>query len=366
MDCRKVLWLGGLAVSALIGCNRHATVKDGDPYSAVSPQGTIVKAPPEARPFQTRKSDSSKEVSRVLDAKPESCVKIGDLKTEIALDKNRTDEDRATAARQARDAYNRALQLDPKHLAAYLGLARLSMCLNEYDQAMLAYDKALAKFPREAIVRYEHGMCLARQKKLEEALADLQKAAQMEPSNAQYTKSVGLMLARLGKADEAIPWLMKSMPEEDARYNVARMMEHIGQRGEVERQLKLALKANPNHQPTIAMLTGPSPSDTASEPIRQVSHEDQAEPIGGPAIEQPAPIRIEVGSSLPSRPAVSEPAVQAPPAKAEPVKPVRPSPVIPVVSDQWEEKPAPPAPLDGPRSSPRAKPNIQMGFDPNS
>jgi hypothetical protein len=166
---------------------------------------------------------------------------------------------------------------------------------------------------------------------------------------------------------------MKSMPEEDARYNVARMMEHIGHRDEADRQLKLALKANPNHQPTIAMLTGASPEDTAAEPIRQINHESDALPPSGPAIVQPPPIRIEVGTSLPSRPAAepsvlaaAEPAVLPAPAQAEPVKPVRAAPVIPVVSDQWEEKPTPPAPLDGPRAAPRAKPNIKMGFDPNS
>lgn len=365
MDCRKLIWLGGLAIGGLIGCRHQAAVKDGDPYSAVSPQGTLVKAPAEAHPPRVVKSESSKEVSHVLDAKPESCVKIGDLKSEIALDKNRSDEDRATAARQAKNAYHRALQLDPKHLSAYLGLARLSMWLGEYDEAMKTYDTALAKFPKEAIVWYEHGMCLARQKKLDEALPNLQKAAKLEPANAQYSKGVGLLLARLGKADEAISWLMKSMPEEDARYNVARMMEHIGRRDEADRQLKLALKANPNHQPTIAMLTGASPEDTAAEPIRQINHESDAVPPSGPAIEQPPPIRIEVGSSLPSRPA-AEPSVLPAPAQAEPVKPVRAAPVIPVVSDQWEEKPAPPAPLDGPRAAPRAKPNIKMGFDPNS
>jgi Tfp pilus assembly protein PilF len=127
-------------------------------------------------------------VSHVLDAKPESCVKIGDLKSEIALDKNRSDEDRATAARQAKNAYHRALQLDPKHLSAYLGLARLSVWLGEYDEAKKTYDTALAKFPKEAIVWYEHGMCLARQKKLDEALPNLQKAAKLWPDSERPTR----------------------------------------------------------------------------------------------------------------------------------------------------------------------------------
>ncbi len=300
MDCRKLMWLGGLAIAGLVGCSHRATIRDGDPYSAVSASGDRIKAPDSARPVPVQRSESSKDVSKVLDARPESCVKIGDLKAEIALDPNRSDADRALAVRQAKDAYNRALQLDPKHLSAWIGLARLHMWLNEYEPALSAYDAALAKYPKNASVWYERGMCMAREKKLDQSVPYLAKAAQLEPSNALYTKGLGLMLARLGRGDEAVRTLLKSLPEADARYNVARMMEHIGNQQESRRQLTLALKANPNHQPTLALMTGPSPEETATEPLVQTSHEERSAPIARAVDEQPsAPPKIVIGSELP-------------------------------------------------------------------
>jgi lipopolysaccharide biosynthesis regulator YciM len=348
-------------IAGMVGCKHHATVADGNPYWADPAASTTTNSTPKPAPEARapKRGDSSGDVSKVLDAKPESCVKIGNLKAEIALDKNRSEQDRSSSARLAKNAYNRALQLDPKCLDAYLGLGRLSTWLGEYDQAMAAYGAALAKFPKKAIVHYERGMCLARQKKLDDAIPELTAAAQLEPANHQYTKGVGLLMARLGKSDEAVNWLTKSMPEADARYNVARMMGHIGREDEEQRQLQLALKADPNHQATLSLLAGPKTSDSSAEPVQPAGHEGGAETVSRAIIEQPAPVRIEIGTSLPRRP---EPLVTVTP---DAPKQARPSPVIPVISDQWEQKPAPPAPIDGPRSSPGAKPNIQIGFDPN-
>jgi thioredoxin-like negative regulator of GroEL len=360
MDCRKLLWLGGLMIAGLVGCKHHANVADGNPYWADSAANTATNSAPRPAPESrsAKRGDSSAERSKVPDAKPESCVKIGNLKAEIALDKSRSEQDRASSARLARNAYNQALQLDPKCLDAYLGLGRLSTWLDEYDQAMATYGAALAKFPKKAIVHYERGMCLARQKKLEEAIPDLTAAAQLEPGNHQYTKGVGLLMARLGKSDEAVGWLIKSMPEADARYNIARMMEHIGREDEKQRQLQLALKADPKHQAALALLNGPNESE-AADSVKQAGHEGGTETVSRAIIEQPTPVRIEVGTSLPRRP---EPLVTIAP---DATKPARPAPVIPVISDQWEQKPPPPAPIDGPKSSPGAKPNVQIGFDPN-
>src|SRR5262249_32264835 len=160
--------------------------------------------------------------------KPESCVQIGDLKAEIALNQTRPEPERLAAARQANDAYNRALQIDPKFLPGYLGLARLAMGLNEYESANKAYDTAAARFPKEAGGWYERGMCFGRQRRFDEALTSLDRAARIDPKNSRYTKTLGLMMARAGRSEEAVPWLARSMPEADARYNVAKMMEHIG------------------------------------------------------------------------------------------------------------------------------------------
>ncbi len=349
MDSRKLLWLGGLAIGGLLGCNSQETNKTNS-YPANS---SAAKTSQET----VHKTEPPKEPSKVLDAKPESCVKIGDVKAGMALDKNRSDEERAGHARQAKDAYNRALQLDPKLLSAHIGLARLCTWKNEYDQALHAYDAALAKLPKQPILWYERGMCLGRQKRFDDALGNLIKAAQLEPSNAQYTKAAGLMLARLGRSDEALLWLTKSLSEADARYNLARMLEHLGRDNESKVQLKLALKANPTHQATLEMLTGERPEAAAPDAVQLASHQPEMQPAEQVAV-PPLVIQIGPNSPLPQRP---ETGVSVPSNK-----PVRPSPVIPVLSDQWEQKPAMPSSLEGPRAAPRAKPGVEIGFDPNS
>src|SRR5262245_61434781 len=348
MDGRKLVLLGGMALLGLVGCTRQETVKNNDPYISTGVGGASKTADSTARKVEP------KEPSKVLDAKPETCVKLGDIQADLALDKSRSDEDRALSAKHAKDAYKRALQLDPKCLSAYIGLGRLCSWLNEYDQAMAAYDAALAKQPKQPSLWYERGMCLARQKRFDESLSNLTKASQLDSSSAQYSKGVGLMLARLGRTDEAIKWLAKSMPEADARYNAARMLEHLGREEESRLQLQLALKANPTHQASLEMLTGEIAHEPA--PVQLASHQPDLMPdIGaGP------PLTIQVGptgSALPQRPD---------PVAAVDANLLRPAPVIPVVSDQWEQKPPPPSSLEGPHRAPRIKSKVDIGFDPNS
>lgn len=332
MDCRKSLMVGGLLVAGLVGCNKSAT-NSVDPYAVPVPKGFKAKAPAESKPVASRKGENKNEVSKVLDAKPESCVKIADLKAEIALDANRSPAERQTNAQGAKEIYRRAMQIDPKCMPAYLGMTRLCNGLGEYEQAILACDAGLARNPKEAALWYERGMCLGRMKRFDDGLMSLMRGAQAEPTNPVYTKSVGLMLARLGRGDEAVAWLGKVMPEADARYNVGQMMDHIGRGDEAARQMQLALRVNPEHEAARAALAGPQEH---AAPVRQIAHQDGLAPaVVGP--------KIEVRESAPL--------------------PSRPSPVIPVISEQWERNPSLPGSLEG-AAPKKPKAGVQMGFEP--
>jgi tetratricopeptide (TPR) repeat protein len=242
MDRRKMFWLSSFVLGSLAGCAHTST---GDKPGNTSQAGTVASA-------QTASREQPPEPKDV-DAKPASLVQIADIQAEVVKDKSRSQADRQNALDLAKTNYRRAIKLDPNCLPAYLGLAHLCSDAGEHDLAIQALDSALAKLPRDASLWYERGMVMGRQKRYDDAIRNLNQAIQLDPSNANYGKSLGLMLAHAGRADEAVVALQHWMSDADAHYNVARILEHIGLAAESQRQLQLALRADPTHQASLAM-----------------------------------------------------------------------------------------------------------------
>src|SRR5262249_46546588 len=215
----------------LIGCS-HSDKTPGIPAPPPPPKAAA-PAPavdPDARVVEKE----PKEEPKALNAKPSTCVSLGDFKAQIALDISnpmRGAAEREVLAQQAKQSYQRALQLDPKYVPAFLGLASLCEGLGERDQALsyyrtvlklepnnlrayfgmahtyesaemreqalTVYNAAAAAMPGKPEVWCERGMCLGRAKLFDDALVSLQRAAALRPTFADYNKAVGLMLARL-------------------------------------------------------------------------------------------------------------------------------------------------------------------------
>jgi Tfp pilus assembly protein PilF len=245
MDRRKLVWLSGLIVGGLVGCAQTAANK---PAPAAN-QAAVASSNNSSNQTASNQSPDSQKI----DAKPSSLAQIADLQAEIANDKSRSNDDRQNALNLAKTNYQRAIKLDANYLPAYLGMARLCSSTGEHEAAVNMLDSALAKFPREAQLWYERGMIMGREKKYDEALGNLNQAVKLDPNNATYGKNVGLMLARAGRADDGVAALQHWMSEPDAHYNVARILEHMGQTAESRRQLQLALQADPNHHASLAM-----------------------------------------------------------------------------------------------------------------
>lgn len=397
MEGRKVLWLGCAILCGLTGCSWFDK-RDKHPGLAVSPpksQREVRVDTPVTNVVTRDKSD--KDEPKQLNAKPATCVSMGDFKAQIATDASRPAGERELFGQQAKQAYRRALEqdpkyvpawmglgtvcesmgdkdeainhyrtvlkIDPKHVPAHIGVARIYENNGQRDAAMSTYKAATAAMPRDASLWHEQGLCYGRAKQFDEALPCLERAANLRPTNNDYNKSVGFMLARMGRGDEALPWLTKAMPEADARYNIARMLEHIGQEQASQTQLALALKADPNHIPSLKRMNEPMPATQApvNQPataptVRTTAYRPNDEASPAPAVRQ--------ASTLPSRPSVAAAADQP-----------RPVPLIPIVSDSWEGKPtltpsltpalftaAPPANKEPPK--PRAKPALSFEENP--
>jgi tetratricopeptide (TPR) repeat protein len=146
---------------------------------------------------------------------------------------------------QARVAYQRALEVDPNCKEAYAGLARLYATVGRDDKAVDTFRKVLKKYPREAPLWLDLGMCYSRKKDWPAAVDCLSKAHELDPDKRVYTWALGVTLARVGKCQQSVACLAQAMPQAEAEYNEARILLRLGQ-DELGRQyLNLALQTNP-------------------------------------------------------------------------------------------------------------------------
>jgi tetratricopeptide (TPR) repeat protein len=177
--------------------------------------------------------------------KPETCVAYGTFRAQEAQAPNCTTLERQQFREQARVAFQQAMQIDPKYVPAYLGLARLYADMDDAAHALETYQKGLKAAPKEAALWYELGMYQARRKEWEPALEHLGKAAELQPESAQYSNALGYGLARAGRYDEALESFERVNGEGRAHYKLARMLQHLGQNDLARRHLELALEKDP-------------------------------------------------------------------------------------------------------------------------
>lgn len=338
MDRRKLLWLGSLALGSLIGCTRREVIST-DPYNPVpAAESSAGKSRTKRGARVVRRSEPDTLVTQA-DGKPETLVKIADVQSQLATDQQRSADQRQKALSLARHNYQRAIQIDNRHIPAYLGLGRLCSLVGDHATALSTLDQGLTHAPNDASLWFERGMVLGRQQRFDEAIQNLSRAAQLEPGNVHYTKSVGLMLARAGRPDEGVSWLGRVMPEAEARYNVGRMMQHIGRPEDARLQFESALRANPNHDGAIAALemmtgagrtftetmAGPRPHaatnatalPTSSTVVKPAANFSPPWEDTTPAMVSRMTISIDPASPSPARP---EPRPAAPEAKRQTVR----------------------------------------------
>lgn len=109
---------------------------------------------------------------------------------------------------QARDAYRRALELDPGHVAARVNLGRSLHETGHAEAAAMHYRLALAADPEDATATFNLGVALEDLGRADEAIAAYERAVASDPENA------------------------------DAHVNAARLYERAGERAAAFRHLK--------------------------------------------------------------------------------------------------------------------------------
>jgi Tfp pilus assembly protein PilF len=263
---RRLCLYGGLLAGTL-GCNRGNTYSDtfgfpkaGQPVGAVVPGGKPSwggGAPPAAAGTPTDGLVGMPVAEAPKKKKggfsPDTRVAFADTWVESALG-DPPPLNRDQLLDQARQAYGKALEKDPKHKGAMLGLARLYARLGDREHALEYFKKYLAQHPKDHEVAHEVAVTHGRWKDWDGAVVWCDEALKIDPQNRTYRKTKGFSLARAGKWEEGFKTLCEVMPESQARYNMARVLEHQNYTDHSRYQLQLALKADPEFAPAREFL----------------------------------------------------------------------------------------------------------------
>jgi hypothetical protein len=123
---------------------------------------------------------------------------------------------------RAREALNRALQVDPEFSEAHESLAEVLYKMGETSEAVAHYNAALRLVPDDFQAHHNLGVALAKQGKFEEAAAQFAEAVRLIPGSVNAQRNLAQALSRLGKVDEARPHELEAQRLEKQQQGTAR------------------------------------------------------------------------------------------------------------------------------------------------
>ncbi len=243
--------LSGCLVVGALGCNRNAVQAPiGAPGIAQPVSGMSMTMPKKSfwggsSPQQPVAVEMAEPV-RKGPAKPETHAVLANVQLEAAFDEKTAPSSREGLLDSARAGYQKALQQDPKNKVALLGLAKYYARLGEREKAIEMYKKYLSAYPKDKDVAHEVAMAHAQWKDWAGAVAWCEFALKLDPENLTFRKTMAFCLARAGKWEEGFQVMCQVIPEAQARYLMARVLEHQNQPEACKQQLELAIKADPS------------------------------------------------------------------------------------------------------------------------
>jgi len=113
-----------------------------------------------------------------------------------------------SSAERAREAYERALELDPDLAEAHVNLGRLLHVAGERGRAEPHYREAVKLDPDDPTPHFNLGVLLEEQGRRDEAVHAYRQAILRDPDFADAHCNLGLLLESFGRAQEAMRHLM--------------------------------------------------------------------------------------------------------------------------------------------------------------
>ena len=150
---------------------------------------------------------------------------------------------------EALAAFDRALAIDPQDAEAhnYRGVA-LAL-LGRIDEALAAFDRALAINPQDAKAHDYRGAVLAQLGRMDEALAAFDRALAINPQDAEAHHNRGAVLTQLGRMHEALAAFDRALaidPQDaKAHYSRSTVLAQLGRMDEALAAFDRAPAINP-------------------------------------------------------------------------------------------------------------------------
>jgi tetratricopeptide (TPR) repeat protein len=288
MDGRKgfLLWLALLFTA--VGCSRkevNSPLQPSYPSGAEPVSGvpmTTARKPlwggnkqPTIAPVEIVAEEPRKGPAR-----PETMVAFADVQIEAALDEKTPPTNREALLDSARAGYQKALQQDPKCKGALLGLARFYSRLGDTAKSVDMYKQYLTFYPTDKDVAHEVALAHAKWKDWAGAVAWCKFTLSIDPENLAVRKTMAFCLTREGKWEQGFHMMCEVVSEPQARYLMARALEHQRQPEQARQQLLLALQADPNYADAREFLAEldamiATPAAAAPSGLRQVEYRDR-------------------------------------------------------------------------------------------
>ncbi len=105
---------------------------------------------------------------------------------------------------QAREAYRRALEIDPTHAASLVNLGRLLQAAGAPGVAEAHYRRALEVSPEDDTAAFNLGVVLEDMGRAKEALEAYERAVSLDPSSVDAHYNAALLYEHLGRNAEAL------------------------------------------------------------------------------------------------------------------------------------------------------------------
>jgi Tfp pilus assembly protein PilF len=273
MDRRFSLIVGLGLLAGSSGCvpsffskSKSTQIPPGPQTVQTNKEAVQVPAPPAAE------KKGKETAKRKLQAP--TCVAFANFRLRESMTPGKTPPEQQKMREEARQSFRQALEIDPNCVEAHCGLAQCYAADQDHNREVSSYHAALKARPGEAGIWFQLGMSHSRHKEWERAVEALGRASELDPENRQYANTLGFCLARAGLYDQSIALFSRTVGEAKARYNVGRMMIHLGQTERGREQVQLALRMEPNLPGAQAVLE----SGEGGQGVVPAQHVESAQP----------------------------------------------------------------------------------------
>jgi Flp pilus assembly protein TadD len=153
-----------------------------------------------------------------------------------------------------------------RHAPAWMELGTLRMEQKQVEEAVQAFERAVALTPSDAEAHNNLGFALMAAGRAPEAVTALRRAIELDASQARTRNNLGFALVAAGREDEAYRVFRATASEADARYNLGLGLELRGDSDAAGRAYQSALASNPHHASAQARLSQLASDTPVSSP----------------------------------------------------------------------------------------------------